>query len=494
MKKQWLGLLLGPLVYFAIIIFGNFQGLPPKGQAVLAATAWMAIWWLSEAVPIAITALLPLVLFPLSGAVSLKETGASYGHPIIFLFVGGFMIATAVEKWGLHRRIALAIIAKIGTSPREIILGFMLATGFLSMWISNTATTIMMVPIGIAIISQLACGDKHADDNFGKALLLGIAYASSIGGIATLIGTPTNVIFTGVVLDKYGQEISFASWMLFAAPVSAFLLLICWYYLVNIGFNLKQEKDKNQEEETLKKIQIYQTELGPISYEEKVVLGVFGLVAFVWITRSFLLNPWIPALDDTIIALLGTTLLFIIPTSQKAKFSIDVDTSLDEVNDSSLTILDWDTAVKIPWGVILLFGGGLAMAAAFESSGLANWIGAKIGLLGAMNLFFLLLIVVAAVNFLTEVTSNVATVSMVLPILASLSDTIGIQPYFLMIGATCAASCAFMLPVATAPNAIVFGYGYIKIKDMVKAGIWLNIISIILFTIYIYLVLPLVLI
>lgn len=492
MKKQWLGLVLGPLVYFAILFFGNFEGLPPKAQAVMAATIWMATWWLSEAVPIAITALLPLVLYPLSGAVSIKETGEAYGHPIIFLFIGGFMIATAIERWNLHRRIALGIVANVGTSPKSIILGFMVATGFISMWISNTATTIMMIPIGIAIINQLETTEKDPNNNFAKALLLGIAYASSIGGIATLIGTPTNVVFTGVVLDKYGQNVSFASWMLLATPVSAVMLFICWYYLVNIGFNLKQKEDSNQEAETLQKIRNYQADLGPISYEEKVVLGVFGTVAIAWITREFLLNIWIPKLDDTIIAILGAIALFIIPISKKTKLALQSNSNKED--DSSIAILDWETAVKIPWDVILLFGGGLAMAAAFESSGLAAWIGSKIVLLGAMHLFFLLLIVVAVVNFLTEVTSNVATASMVLPILASLSDAIGIHPYFLMVGATCAASCAFMLPIATAPNAIVFGYGYIKIKDMVKAGVWLNIISIILFTIYIYFILPLTLI
>lgn len=491
MNKQIIGLVLGPLLYILVLLFGNFDDLSPEGQAVLAATFWMAIWWVTETVPIAITALLPLVLFPLSGAMTIKATGATYGHPIIFLFIGGFMIATAIERWNLHKRVALAIIAKIGSRPKSIILGFMVATGFLSMWISNTATTIMMVPIGVAIIGQLAGNAKTSDNNFAKALLLGIAYSASIGGIATLIGTPTNVIFTGVVAERYGVDISFATWMLFAMPIAIVLLFICWYYLVNIGFDLTSiENDNNSE--GLDKIKAYQAQLGSMSYEEKVVIGVFGLVALSWMTRSFLFNPWLPNLSDPIIAIIGTILLFIIPAKRSPKERQVIDTALDDIDDSFGTILDWETAVKIPWGVILLFGGGLSLANAFQTSGLANWIGTQIALIGVLPLFILLLILIASVNFLTEITSNVATVSMILPVLAALSVSIGVHPYMLMIGATCAASCAFMLPVATAPNAIVFGSSYIKIGDMVKAGIWLNFLSILLFSIYVYFVMPLV--
>ncbi|BDS10170.1 SLC13 family permease [Aureispira anguillae] len=492
MNKQKIGLLLGPSLYFLILLGMDLEGLSPRGQAVLATTFWMAIWWVTEAVPIAVTALLPLVLFPLAGAMTIKETGGLYGHPIIFLFVGGFMIASAVERWNLHQRIALGIIAKIGSAPKSIILGFMVATGFLSMWISNTATTIMMVPIGIAIVKQLET--KHlakADHTFAKALLLGIAYAASIGGIATLIGTPTNVIFTGVVTEKYGVEISFAAWMLFAMPIAVVLLFICWYYLVNIGFDLSPFEEEDSAT-SLNKIKNYQRDLGGMSYEEKVVIAVFGGVALAWMTRSFLLNPFFPHLTDTIIAIIGAISLFIIPTKNSVPNREVVDTSLDDLDDSPATILDWETAVKIPWGVILLFGGGLSLANGFDKTGLAAWIGTQISLLGVLPLFLLLLLLIAAVNFLTEITSNVATVSMILPILASLSMTIGVHPYVLMIGATCAASCAFMLPIATAPNAIVFGSSYIQIGDMIKAGIWLNLLSILLFSLYVYVVMPLV--
>ncbi|MGH1336157.1 MAG: SLC13 family permease [Aureispira sp.] len=489
MTRQKIGLLLGPILYIIIGFGVPLEGLPPHGQAVLAATLWMAVWWVTEALPIAVTALLPLVLFPLSGAMDIKATGALYGHPIIFLFVGGFMIATAIERWNLHQRIALTIIGKIGSAPKSIILGFMVATAFLSMWISNTATTIMMVPIGLAIVTQLEGGSAPSLDNkFAKALLLGIAYAASIGGIATLIGTPTNVIFAGVVLEKYGLEISFASWMLFATPIAVFLLFICWYYLVNVGFDLSNFEQKDHKK-GMEQIQAQRQALGAMCYEEKVILFVFVVVAFSWMTRGFLLNPLLPGLTDTIIALIGAIVLFLIPTKNAVPRMV-VDAVLEDTDDRPTTILDWDTAVKIPWGVILLFGGGLSLANAFDKTGLANWIGTQIDLLAALPLFLLLLLLIALVNFLTEITSNVATVSMILPVLAALAMTLGIHPYILMIGATCAASCAFMLPVATAPNAIVFGSAYIQIEDMIKAGIWLNILSIVLFALYVYFVLP----
>ncbi|MCP4438477.1 MAG: SLC13/DASS family transporter [Aureispira sp.] len=491
MNKRWIGVILGPLFYAIVLLFVHPEDMSIEANAILAATVWMAIWWVTEAVPIAITALLPLVLFPLSGAMDIKTAGASYGHPIIFLFVGGFMIATAIERWNLHRRVALSIIAKVGSRPKSIVLGFMIATALLSMWISNTATTIMMVPIALAIVRQLA-SEEDKNNTFAKALLLGIAYAASIGGIATLIGTPTNVIFSGVVQDQYGQEISFATWMLFATPVAIFLLGICWFYLVNIGFDLKKYDGDDSSDKGMAQIRAYQAELGPMSYEERWVITIFALVAFSWMTRSFLLNSLIPNITDTIIALIGTMTLFVIPTKASRLPKSPIDAAMDEVDDSPATILDWETAVKIPWGVILLFGGGLSLASAFNASGLASWIGGNVVLLGNLPLFLLLFILIAAVNFLTEITSNIATVSMILPILTSLAFSIGIHPYILMIGATCAASCAFMLPVATAPNAIVFGSKFIKIGDMMRAGVWLNIISILTFSVYVYYVMPLV--
>ncbi|MCH2045896.1 MAG: SLC13 family permease [Saprospiraceae bacterium] len=478
-----ISLLLGPILYTLILLFVSpSTELPSEAIAVLAATLWMATWWVTEAVPLPVTALLPLVLFPLSGAVTMNEASAPYASQIIFLFVGGFMLAVAIERWNLHKRVALGIIVAMGTQPKTIILGFMVASAFLSMWISNTATTIMMVPIGVAIVKQLKEQTNEADGmRFAKALLLGIAYAASIGGVATLIGTPTNAIFAGAVQTEYEQEIAFVDWMIFAMPISLVLLGICWIYLVKFGFKLPKFEQGNSQ--FIDKIKSYQKELGKISYEEKCVLFIFCLVALCWILRTLILKQFEESfpdlknyLKDSTFAVAGAVILFTIPSKREPQ----------------KTVLDWETAVKIPWGVLLLFGGGLSLAKAFKVSGLATFIGEQISLLGGLPLLVLLLLLVAAVNFLTEITSNMATVSMILPILATLALGIDVHPYLLMVGATCAASCAFMLPVATAPNAIVFGSSYIQIKDMIRAGIWLNIISIILFTLYSYFVLPMV--
>jgi sodium-dependent dicarboxylate transporter 2/3/5 len=384
--------------------------------------------------------------------------------PTVLLYMGGFLLATAIEKWGLHRRIALNIINLLGTDLRRIVLGFMLATGFLSMWISNSATALMMLPIGLAVIGQFKnhLGDENGilSTHLAKNILLGIAYAASIGGMATLIGTPTNNILRAVVEKLYNYTIDFNEWMLFAFPFTVVLMAIAWFYLVNFGNPLPK---KFQLSEAKSVIQEQLTKLGKITFEEKTVLIVFGLVCFSWITRSFLLAPLLPALDDTITALIGVLLLLILPSSGKS--------------EPKGRILDWKTAEQIPWGVLILFGGGLALAEGFKETGLADWIGQHLSL-------------IEGVSFFTEVTSNVATASMLLPILASVAIKLDVHPFGLMVGATLAASCAFMLPVATPPNAVVFGPGYLKIKDMVKAGLWLNVISIILLTLMVYFILP----
>ena len=388
--------------------------------------------------------------------------------------MGGFLLATGIEKWSLHRRIALNIINLIGTDLRKIVLGFILATGILSMWISNSATSLMMLPIGLAVVNQfkdqLGTSKLAISENLGKAIMLGIAYSASIGGVATLIGTPTNIILASVVSDLYGYEIGFNEWMLFGLPLSAVMLFICWYYLVNFS-NPLPARFSLSDGKSIIKTQL--TTLGKITYEEKMVMIVFGLVCFSWITRSFLLQQFLPGLDDTIIVLVGVVALFIIPSSTKGE-----------------RILDWKTAERIPWGVLILFGGGLALAAGFKETGLAEWIGTRFTLIEGISFFLLLLIIIASVNFLTEVTSNVATASMLLPILASVALKLDLHPFGLMVGATLAASCAFMLPVATPPNAVVFGSGFLQMKDMVKAGFWLNVISIILVTLMVYFVLP----
>lgn len=488
-NKNVLGLLLGPGLFLLILLFKPV-GMADKAQLTLAVTAWLAAWWITESVPIAVTAMLPLILFPMLGIMSIKVSGAAYGDPVIFLFIACFMLATAIERWNLHKRIALNIILWVGSKPSRIILGFMLATGFLSMWLSNTATTIMMLPIGLSIIKELNEENGLERSDFSVVLLLSIAYASSIGGIATLIGTPTNILFAGAVAKNFNEDISFTSWMLFAFPPTFILLIMSWYYMVYWGFDVvKKEKQLPAQILSKDKIKNYLHQLGKISFEEITVAFVFLIAVVFWILRAFWLKNLIP--NDAIIALIAMLLLFIIPAKNNVPSVPDlIDKGLDDKNDSPRTILDWDTAVQIPWGVILLFGGGLSLASAFEVSGLADYLGKGMGLLEFLPFFVILLLVVAAVNFLTEITSNVATVSMVLPVLIAMSKSVNVHPYYLMIGATCAASCAFMLPVATAPNAIVYGTGKIKTTQMMKAGFALNIISIIIYTIFIYFMMP----
>lgn len=472
-KRKIAGLLAGPLAFLLVWNFFNPEGLPPEALAVLACTCWMAVWWITEAIPIAVTALLPIVLFPLLGGLDLATTTAAYGHRFVFLYLGGFLVAISIERWNLHRRIALTIINAIGTNVRFIILGFMLATAFLSMWISNTATTVMMLPIGIAIISQLRDNPATEEDEnliFGKALMLAIAYSASIGGISTLIGTPPNLVLAGIVQELYQIDISFAQWFKFGLPISILLLTICWFYLTRVAFTFKQKSFPGGRAE----IQRLLKELGDISKEERIVLCVFVLTALCWITRSFLLEKILPNIDDTIIAMAAGILLFVLPAEK-----------------GNRRIINWEEAVKIPWGVLLLFGGGMALAAGFQSSGLALWIGSKMTLLQGVSLITLILILIAAVNFLTEITSNLATTAMLLPILAPMAKSIQVHPYILLVSATVAASCAFMLPVATPPNAVVFGSGYLRIPDMVRTGIWMNLISICILTLIVYFLLPL---
>jgi sodium-dependent dicarboxylate transporter 2/3/5 len=471
--KNRIGLILGPLSFLLIILFYHPSGLSDSANAILASAIWIAIWWITEAIPIAVTALLPIVLFPLSGGMELSETTASYGHKYVFLYIGGFILAIAIEKWKLHKRIALSIIKIVGTNVVNIILGFMIATAFLSMWISNTASAVMILPVGMAIISQLKDNPATIEDEnliFGKALMLSIAYSASIGGIATLIGTPPNLVFAGIIKETYHVEISFSQWFMFGFPIAVMLLVLCWLYLTKVAFKFNQKTFPGGSQEIRRQLK----ELGKISHEEKLVFIIFLLTAFAWITRSFIIKKFIPGIDDTIIAVIFAITLFIIPAKEKGK-----------------KLMGWDDVIKLPWGIVLLFGGGMALALGFESSGLAVWIGQKMTLLGSVPLIILLLILITSVNFLTEITSNLATTAMLLPVLVSLASGIGVHPYLLLVGATVAASCAFMLPVATPPNAVVFGSGYLNMGDMIKAGFWMNIASIILLTLFVYYLLPL---
>ena len=473
MKVKNFGLILGPALFLIILLWFHPEGLSKEANAILASTIWIAVWWITEAVPIAITSLLPVVLFPLTGGMELAKTTASFGHRYIFLYIGGFILAIAIERWNLHKRIALNIIQLIGTNVKNVILGFMVATAFLSMWISNTATSVMMLPIGMSIISQLMDNPKTVENenqNFGKALMLAIAYSASIGGMATLIGTPPNLVLATIVQETYGIEITFSKWFMFGLPISLILLAICWKYLTEIAFTFKQKKFPGGRNEINKQLK----SLGKLSYEEKMVLLIFVGTAFAWITRSFFLQKLIPNLDDTIIAVIAGILLFILPASKS----------------KNRKLINWEEAVKLPWGILLLFGGGLALAQGFKTSGLAEWIGGQLTLLEGASIFILLLFLIALVNFLTEITSNLATTAMILPILAPLSLVLDVNPFILMVGATVAASCAFMLPVATPPNAVVFGSGYLRIPDMAKTGVWMNLFSIIFLTIMVYFLLP----
>jgi len=477
MNAKNIGLFLGPILFILVRLVIEVEGLSDEANAILASTLWIATWWITEAIPIAVTSLLPIILFPLSGGLSISETSSSFGHRYIFLYLGGFILALAIEKWNLHRRIALNIISLIGTNVRKIILGFMVATSFLSMWISNTATAVMMLPIGIAIVKQMSnlkSTDKKENIIFGKSLMLSIAFSASIGGIATLIGTPPNLVFAGIIQEIYNVEISFLKWFIFGLPISILLIIISWLYLTRIAFNFKQKEFKEGEIEIKNEL----NKLGKISYEEKVVLSVFILTGMAWISRSFLLNIFIPSLDDTIIALICGVSLFLLKTKNK--------------NGFKERIMNWEDAVKLPWGVLLLFGGGLAIAEGFQSSGLANWIADNLTKLNGFSLIIILMVVIAAVNFLTEITSNLATIAMLLPILAPTAIILDVHPFILMVAATLSASCAFMLPVATPPNAVVFGSNYLKISDMVRVGILMNLISIIIILIMVYYILPIV--
>jgi len=472
--QKSLFLISGPLLFLAMQFFSPPAGMSESAYSLLSITLWMALWWVTESVPIAITALLPIILFPMTGAVDLQTTTASYGHKYIFLYMGGFMLAIAIEKWNLHKRIALNIIKIIGTNISRIILGFMVATAFLSMWISNTATAVMMLPIAMSIVAQLQDNpntEKNENLIFGKALMLSIAYSASIGGMATLIGTPPNLVFAGYVEETYGIEITFLQWFKFGVPIAIPLLVIAWLYLTKFAFKFKQKEFPGGKEEINRLLVL----IGPMKREEKLVSSIFVLTAFCWITRSFILQEFFPFIDDTIIAMTAGILLFVVPAS-----------------DFKKRLITWEDAVKLPWGIILLFGGGMALAAGFQITGLASWLGAQMSVFQGLSLLLLVFVIITLVNFFTEFTSNLATTAMLLPILAPIAISLNINPYMLMVACTIAASCAFMMPVATPPNAVVFGSGYLRIPDMIKSGIWMNIISIIFLTLMVYYFLPII--
>ena len=461
-------IILGPLLFFIFyFLIHPFAGMNSQSHAIFCSVLWIATWWITEAIPIPVTSLLPLVLFPLTGGLDLKLTASSYGDKIIYFYMAGFFLAIAMEKWNLHKRIALNIINVVGYNKKSMVLGFMIATAFLSMWLSNTSTSIMMLPIGIAIVSQVSLKKNILNSNFGKVLMLGIAYSASIGGFATIYGTPPNLILLANIEEYFNLSIDFSSWFIMAFPLSCILLFICWYYLVNFSFDLSSLSNVSK-----KTISSKIKELGKIKYEEKAVLLIFIVFILGLLSKQFI-SEFIPQIDDTIIAISIAIFLFLIKSS-----------------DGENNLIEWSDGVKLPWGIILLFGGGLSIATAMKSSGLALWIGELAYNIDSLDLILIVLIIVMIVNFLTEITSNLATVSMLLPILASISISLGIHPYIIMVSATIAASCAFMLPVATPPNAVVFGSGYLKMTDMVKTGLVMNVISIVIVSLYVYFMLP----
>ncbi len=469
MSRQKIGLILGALLFTLLLLPDPPEGMTPEGMMVAALAALMATWWITEAIPIPATALLPIVLLPLLGVMAPGEVTASYGNHLIFLFMGGFFIAATMQRWNLHRRIALHTIRLVGLTPRMIVLGFMLATAFLSMWISNTATTMMMFTIGLAVVNHVSTlleergldvGPGHF--RFATSLMLGIAYAASIGGIATLIGTPPNAVFAGVIEQTYGLRISFLDWMLFAMPLSVVMLGLTWWYLTAFAFPSETEELPGGRELIRRELE----QLGPMSSQEKSVLAVFTTVALAWIFHGLIDIPALAMINDSTIAIAGAVLLFMIPANlKKGEF-----------------LLDWRTAVTIPWDIIILFGGGFALANAFAASGLTAWLAGELTLLQGIGLVGIVFAVVLLVIFLTEITSNTATATLFLPLMGALALAIDVHPYALMSAAAIAASFAFMLPVATPPNAIVFSSRYVTIGQMAAAGVWLNILGSLLIT------------
>lgn len=477
---QRVGLWLGPALSLGLLLFCDLDPQNPAVTRTAAVALLMAVWWITEAIPLAATSLLPVVLFPLLGVLDGKAVSKEYFNHVIFLFIGGFLVALAMQRWGLHRRIALRVLMLFGVQPRSILLGFMVATAFLSMWISNTATTMMMVPIVLAVIVQLERrADRGLVDRYSLGLLLGVAYAASVGGLATLVGTPPNLSFARIFAITFpdAPEISFARWFAFGLPLSLILFLAA-FGLLSFLFCRKAGAlalDKSTLHEQY-------AELGPMSFAEKIVLADFALLVLLWLTRQpialpgFTIPGWSQLfatpgyLNDGTVSVALALLLFMIPSREQP----------------GERVLDWSTASGIPWHVVLLFGGGFALATGFNASGLSAWVGGSLSGLLSVPPVVLVLAVCLLVTFLTELTSNTATTEMLLPVLAGLSVALEIDPLLLMVPATLSASCAFMLPVATPPNAIVFGTGRLSIRDMARVGLLLNLVGALLVTLTVF--------
>jgi sodium-dependent dicarboxylate transporter 2/3/5 len=484
-KSKGIWLILGPtlalLVYWLlpdhyIANNGATTLFPHTAKATLALLVWMAVWWLAEATHITVTALLPIALFPLFDVATIKEATAPYASHIIFLFLGGFIIAIAIQRWHLDKRIALGILTRIGNSPSRIVGGFMIATAFLSAFISNTATTAMMLPIGLSVIALLTSKNSH-QNAFATCIMLSIAYAANIGGIATIIGTAPNLFVASFIKDAihspFQQDIGFLQWAKIGTPVALILLPITWWLLTKIIYKV----DKVNLQHSSTSLIEQNHSLGEMSYEEKSVSVIFILTITLWLSRSLLQDINIEisgetyrplsGLTDASIAIFSAILLFLIPSKSTKSPNSDF-------------LLEWKDLIDLPWGILILLGGGLSLAAAVQANGVTEFIGTYATALTFMPPFFILLIIITAVVFLTELTSNTATTATLVPVLAAIAPSLNIHPYALIIPAAIAASCAFMLPIATPPNAIVFGSGHIKMNEMRKSGFWLNLLCILL--------------
>jgi len=476
-----IGFVAGLICLIAVLVLPAPAGMPPAAWLTAGVALMMAFWWATEALHVAATSLVPIVLFPILGVTGIGEATAPYASPLIYLFMGGFMIALAMERWNLHRRIALAIISGVGAAPHRLVLGFMLATALLSMWISNTATTMMMLPIGTSVAAiMLAEGSGKAQRNFATALMLGIAYAASVGGVGTLIGTPTNLAMANILAGPpFHVQISFARWLLVGLPFVAIMLPLVWLTLTRFVYPF----DLGKSDRAAELVATDRKALGRITTPEKRVATIAGLVGLLWVARGLakeivpgFYNAHLGGVSDTGIAMFGALLLFMLPSGVRGKGPL----------------MNWETATRLPWGLILLFGGGLSLAEAMGASGLAGWISTHLQETGSWPFLGLMVLIVALIVFLTELTSNAATVSAFVPVIAALAVGIGLDPVVLAAPVAMAAACAFMLPVATPPNAVVFGSGYVTIPQMVRAGIWLNMISIVIVTLVAVVLVPLV--
>ncbi|RNL90765.1 DASS family sodium-coupled anion symporter [Sinomicrobium pectinilyticum] len=459
-----IGLVAGPLLFTVLLLTLQFDALQPGAPQVVALAAWMVVWWITDAVPLPVTALLPLVLYPVFGIFTMEGAAAPYASPIVFLFMGGFLIALAMEKQNLHRRIALNILKITGTNANGIILGFMLSTAFLSMWISNTATAVMMLPIALSIVKLLEEGKTDEEEKgyrrFKLGLMLSIAYAANIGGVTTIVGTPPNVVFVGFMKEFYGQEVEFGRWLLIGIPVCFVMLLITYLMITRVLFRHKLGRLDGSGALVQTKLR----ELGKMNLAEKLVAIVFFLTACSWVFKSQINSLLGGAyLNDTIIAMGGGILMFVMPVRLK----------------THEYVLNWSYTEKLPWGILLLFGGGICLAKGLESTGIVEFVGNVIAGDGSMPLWLLILLLTTFTLYVTELMSNVALVVIFMPIVLGIARTLEVNPMYLAVPVAIASSCAFMMPISTPPNAIVFSSGYIRMSDMVKAGFFLNLISVI---------------